>query len=643
MNNKYLKEFISRVNATHDVAKESNNIFFQKYFSQSLIVKKLFNGKIIGNDIYVFFKKIDVKIDDLSVFQENEVKCFFEDLLFKVTSNNIKLYCSLNKRDKYTYSCILENEKIFRYVTHDKESFEVLFKTLMGNVVGKIDEDPKFLLLLLYTPSLQESYRHFLISNIEDEIIDYTDIFLLPKTYQDDVETEKDFGDLVCIELIKQNKLKKNWNNLIFLYNQIGPLDKEENGFFVKYVNTVLAEKFKFLMQSTIHVKLKTDAKKFLSFLFFNNNIQSVVLDLFVNFLNKNKVFFVPEVFLDVEEKEIEKDYKNWDFDKCIIILNCFLGMRFLGYEQYSLLICYLMKKNIYGILEKIDNLENDYDQLPHCICIYSSLLFHSVDYENQKKFFIEDEISYILMKIDLNLLTIVFTEWKFSLGDSSAQFKFFVNKILSYENVEYKIVEAIPEKSLAFLNGLIGVAEPKWMEKIIRKIDENGYLTNDLEKNSHIKRWCDSIYEYIGETKDENFRVKEKEVLKVLWEDIPQIRREMPNVYIIASDYNQLEKIKLFRDKVRQISIKYESKKQYLAFNSRHEMEKLINCLGVFADRCVILCAKNKEMKIYEQAKNGNKIAECGKLISVLMEKCKQYMDDVSSLYADVEKLVLS
>lgn len=636
--NKYLKEFISRVSGTHDIAKEANVVFFQNYFSQSRVVKKIFDGITVEDDIYAFMKKIDVKIDDLSVFQENEAKYFFKDLLFKVTPGNIRLYCRLNKTNDYTFSCIMENENIYRYVTHDEESLDVFFRTLMNNVAGKINEDPKFLLLLLYTPSFKEANIHFLISNMEDELIDYTDVFLLPKPYEKIVEINSDFDDSVCVELIRQNKLKRSWNNLIFSYRQIGI---EKNEFFVKYVNSILTKNDEVLMQNTLHKKLKTDAKRFLYFLFFNENVQSSALDFFVIFINKNKVFFVPDIFFEVQDNEIEKEYQNWDFNKCITILNCFVGMRFLGFERYSLLICYLMKKNIYGILEHIDNLENGYNQLSRCICIYSSLLFHSVDYKNQKKVFVEDEISYILMKIDLDLLNIVFNEWKLSLGDNSVQFKFFVNDILSYQIVDDKIIESVAEKSLAFLNGLIGIAEPNWMEKIIQKIDKNGYLPDNLDKSSHIDRWRDSIYKYIGGMKDEIYRMNEKETIQMIWEKIPQIRSEMPNISIIANDYTQLEKVKYFREKVKRLFVQYESKKQYLTIDKRSKLEKLINCFDVFADRSVILCAKNKEMKLYEKAKNSEKIVECGKLITQLMDQCQKCLSSVPLLYAEVEKML--
>ena len=509
--NKYLKEYIRYVSGK--IGEDSpQKKYFQNYFSESSIVKKLYNEGLYDEDIYAFLEKLSVKIDNIQDLPESLKNQFFDDCLFEINTQNLREYGRVYENK---YSSIMENEKVLEYLTKDKDSFDVFLNFFIFECADFFNEEPKFLLLLLYTPEFNISLLDKFVQNISNEIIDYVDVFSLPKLYEKYVNIQGMGEEIICKCLLEKKKLKKTWNNMIFSRKQ---LQDEENDILIEYVKQVA-----FSVIDKIDSHLKDDAYDFLFWLFTNNKIDEWVLGIFISVMGSSFIVNRDNVLKSFSDRiKIEIEYKKWNSLKCIQILKLFLGLSFNESTNYLQFICYLVKNNIENIVSslikerlelKARSLEKNFligiNDRYRYNCIFSSLLYSIVEYNENNEFFKQDEVKSILKKIDLDLLDDVFDEWKKNLPEELL--KHDIEKILAYDSIIInKLIDMQISKrieSLHFLNGLIGIVDKSWMNHVARVMFNHGVFNFDNIADEKIQmkleKGFNAILDYIREESD--------------------------------------------------------------------------------------------------------------------------------------------
>ena len=510
--NNCLKDFIKYVNGKI-VENSPQKKYFQSYFSKASIIKKMYNEGLYDEDIYIFLEKISVKIDSIQNLPEQFKNRFFDNCLFEVNTPNIKLYRSLHENK---ICSLMENKKIVEYITKDKESFEKFIKIFISKFAENFNEDSKFLLLLLYTPNFNESLLQEFVQNITDETIDYTDVFSFSKRYQKYVEIEMG-SDHFCKCLLDNNKLKKTWNNMIFSRRQ---LQNEENDALIEYVNQVAQN---IIENHKIDSHLKDDVYDFIFWLFANNKIDDSILKIFISVVKESFIIDRDNVLKSFNDRiKIETEYKKWNSLKCIQILKLFLGLSFNKSINYLQFICYLVKNNIEIIVStlikerselKVHSLGKKFligiNNKYHYNCIFSSLLYSIVEYNENNEFFKQEEVKSILEKLDLDLLDDVFDEWKKNLPEEL--FKHDIEKILAYDSIIInKLIDAQIDKrkeSLHFLNGLMEIVDKSWVKHVFDIMKRHGVFefSNIEDEKNRVKLEKDYnvILDYIREESD--------------------------------------------------------------------------------------------------------------------------------------------
>lgn len=518
--NRYLREFTTYINDTYEEIEPEKKKIFKSYFSDPLMVKKILDDGSDGTDICDFLKKINVEIKNLEAFEGGTQEIFFNELLFERNSQNIKLYSRLHRKDGYLFNCYLENEKILRYVTRDNSALEVLVKSVLDEAVGEVHEDPKFLLLLLYTPSFDEPLRQSFLSQIQDECLDYVDVFSMPKPWEQYIDIEMG-TDSLCRTLIVQHKLKKTWNNILFSFRQV---DDDGEIALVDYINNLSRNEYDILnLEHNVHKRLNDVVKKFLLFIFEKPNVNTYVLKSFVSVIKENDLFFVPDVFFEKyiadDEKSIENEYKRWNTEKCAEILKFFFRMSFRSSYKYTKLIYYLVKSNpqeVFSCLDKnvgeirTSRKESFYIYFSNrnrknlFVNIYASLL----SYTNEEK---DDgslnyrEVEFLLERMDLDVLDDVIDAWKNSFPENLL--KKSIRNVLNHEDwIYHKLREQHGKtqqiESLHFLNGLINFVEKQWMARTIKYMESQGLLSKENVSGSEAflgryNMYYDAIYKY--------------------------------------------------------------------------------------------------------------------------------------------------
>lgn len=513
MMNNCLKDFIKHVNGKI-VENSPQKKYFQSYFSKSSIITKMYNEGIYDEDIYIFLEKISVKIDSIQNLPEQFKNRFFDNCLFEVNTPNIREYGRLHENK---FSSIMKNEKLLNYITKDKNSFDKFLNIFIFKCSEFFNEDPKFLLLLLYNPEFNISLLDKFVQNISNDIIDYVDVFSLPKLYENYVDIKGMGDEIICKYLLEKKKLKKTWDNMIFSRKQ---LLGEENDALIEYVNQVAQNTSKI---QKIDSRLKGDVYDFLFWLFTNNQIDDSVLKIFISVVKESFIIDRDNVLKSFNDKiKIETEYKKWNSLKCIQILKLFLGLSFDESTNYLQFICYLVKNNIENIVSTL--IEERSELKEHSFgkkflikinnkyrynCIFSSLLYSIVEYNENNEFFKQEEVKSILEKLDLDLLDDVFDEWKKNLPEKLL--KHDIEKILAYDSIIInKLIDAQIDKrkeSLHFLNGLIEIVDKSWIKRAFDIMKENGVFefSNIEDEKNRVKLEKDYnvILNYIREESD--------------------------------------------------------------------------------------------------------------------------------------------
>ncbi len=511
--NNCLKDFIKHVNGKI-VENSPQKKYFQSYFSKSSIITKMYNEGIYDEDIYIFLEKISVKIDSIQNLPEQFKNRFFDNCLFEVNTPNIREYGRLHENK---FSSIMKNEKLLNYITKDKNSFDKFLNIFIFKCSEFFNEDPKFLLLLLYNPEFNISLLDKFVQNISNDIIDYVDVFSLPKLYENYVDIKGMGDEIICKYLLEKKKLKKTWDNMIFSRKQ---LLGEENDALIEYVNQVAQNTSKI---QKIDSRLKGDVYDFLFWLFTNNQIDDSVLKIFISVVKESFIIDRDNVLKSFNDKiKIETEYKKWNSLKCIQILKLFLGLSFDESTNYLQFICYLVKNNIENIVSTL--IEERSELKEHSFgkkflikinnkyrynCIFSSLLYSIVEYNENNEFFKQEEVKSILEKLDLDLLDDVFDEWKKNLPEKLL--KHDIEKILAYDSIIInKLIDAQIDKrkeSLHFLNGLIEIVDKSWIKRAFDIMKENGVFefSNIEDEKNRVKLEKDYnvILNYIREESD--------------------------------------------------------------------------------------------------------------------------------------------
>lgn len=510
--NNCLKDFIKYVNGKI-VENSPQKKYFQSYFSKSSIITKMYNEGLYDEDVYVFLKKISVEVDSIQNLPKSFKNRFFDNCLFEINTSNIKEYGRLHKNK---FSSIMENENLLKYIRKDADSFEKFLKFFIFECAEFFNENPKFLLLLLYTPEFNISLLDNFVQNMSDEIIDYMDEFSLPKLYKNYEDKQEKVKKIICKCLLEKKKLKKTWDNMIFSRKQ---LLGEENDALIEYVNQVAQNTSKI---QKIDSRLKGDVYVFLFWLFTNNQIDDSVLKIFISVVKESFIIDRDNVLKSFNDKiKIETEYKKWNSLKCIQILKLFLGLPFDEGNNYLQFICYLVKndtkKIVSALIEERSELKvrpfgkrglikvNDKYRYNR---FFSSLLYSIAEYNENNEFFIHEEIEFILEKIDLDLLDDVFDEWKNNLKEE--KLKQDIEKILAYDSIIInKLIDAQIEKrkqSLHFLNGLIGFVDKSWIKRAFDIMKENGVFNfdniDDASKKFRLEKDYREILLYVYDLK---------------------------------------------------------------------------------------------------------------------------------------------
>lgn len=511
--NNCLKDFIKHVNGKI-VENSPQKKYFQSYFSKSSIITKMYNEGIYDEDIYIFLEKISVKIDSIQNLPEQFKNRFFDNCLFEVNTPNIREYGRLHENK---FSSIMKNEKLLNYITKDKNSFDKFLNIFIFKCSEFFNEDPKFLLLLLYNPEFNISLLDEFVQNISNDIIDYVDVFSLPKLYENYVDIKGMGDEIICKYLLEKKKLKKTWDNMIFSRKQ---LLGEENDALIEYVNQVAQNTSKI---QKIDSRLKGDVYDFLFWLFTNNQIDDSVLKIFISVVKESFIIDRDNVLKSFNDKiKIETEYKKWNSLKCIQILKLFLGLSFDESTNYLQFICYLVKNNIENIVSTL--IEERSELKEHSFgkkflikinnkyrynCIFSSLLYSVVEYNENNDFFKQEEVESILEKTDLDLLDDVFDVWKKNLPEK--MLKHDIEKILAYDSIIInKLIDAQIDKrkeSLHFLNGLIEIVDKSWVKHVFDIMKRHGVFefSNIEDEKNRVKLEKDYnvILDYIREESD--------------------------------------------------------------------------------------------------------------------------------------------
>jgi hypothetical protein len=511
--NNCLKDFIKHVNGKI-VENSPQKKYFQSYFSKSSIITKMYNEGIYDEDIYIFLEKISVKIDSIQNLPEQFKNRFFDNCLFEVNTPNIREYGRLHENK---FSSIMKNEKLLNYITKDKNSFDKFLNIFIFKCSEFFNEDPKFLLLLLYNPEFNISLLDEFVQNISNDIIDYVDVFSLPKLYENYVDIKGMGDEIICKSLLEKKKLKKTWDNMIFSRKQ---LLGEENDALIEYVNQVAQNTSKI---QKIDSRLKGDVYDFLFWLFTNNQIDDSVLKIFISVVKESFIIDRDNVLKSFNDKiKIETEYKKWNSLKCIQILKLFLGLSFDESTNYLQFICYLVKNNIENIVSTL--IEERSELKEHSFgkkflikinnkyrynCIFSSLLYSVVEYNENNDFFKQEEVESILEKTDLDLLDDVFDVWKKNLPEKLL--KHDIEKILAYDSIIInKLIDAQIDKrkeSLHFLNGLIEIVDKSWVKHVFDIMKRHGVFefSNIEDEKNRVKLEKDYnvILDYIREESD--------------------------------------------------------------------------------------------------------------------------------------------
>lgn len=511
--NNCLKDFIKHVNGKI-VENSPQKKYFQSYFSKSSIITKMYNEGIYDEDIYIFLEKISVKIDSIQNLPEQFKNRFFDNCLFEVNTPNIREYGRLHENK---FSSIMKNEKLLNYITKDKNSFDKFLNIFIFKCSEFFNEDPKFLLLLLYNPEFNISLLDEFVQKISNDIIDYVDVFSLPKLYENYVDVNGMGDEIICKYLLEKKKLKKTWDNMIFSRKQ---LLGEENDALIEYVNQVAQNTSKI---QKIDSRLKGDVYDFLFWLFTNNQIDDSVLKIFISVVKESFIIDRDNVLKSFNDKiKIETEYKKWNSLKCIQILKLFLGLSFDESTNYLQFICYLVKNNIENIVSTL--IEERSELKEHSFgkkflikinnkyrynCIFSSLLYSVVEYNENNDFFKQEEVESILEKTDLDLLDDVFDVWKKNLPEKLL--KHDIEKILAYDSIIInKLIDAQIDKrkeSLHFLNGLIEIVDKSWVKHVFDIMKRHGVFefSNIEDEKNRVKLEKDYnvILDYIREESD--------------------------------------------------------------------------------------------------------------------------------------------
>lgn len=505
----YLSEFVDFVYTSYETIEENPRKKLQAYFSQACNIKKILDVENITKRLD-FLKKIETQIKDVENLDSRYINDILEGGLFEINTPNIRLYRNLHENK---LSCLMENKKVLEYLVKDEESFDRFIKIFISRFVENFNEDPKFLLLLLYTPNFNESLLQEFVQNITDETINYIDIFSMPKQYQGYVNIELG-SDSFCKCLLDNNKLKKTWNNMIFSKRQ---LQNEENNFLIEYVNQIAQNTD---INQDIDSRLNDYAYIFLFWLFTNNEVDVDVLTKFISVMEKSFIINRDNVIKIFSDKiEIETEFKNWNTFKCIQIIKLFLGLSFNDSITYLHFICYLIKNDIEKIVSVFIKERLELKVRPFGINglikinnkyryngVFSCLLYSIVEYNENNEFFGQEEVKFILETIDLDLLDDVIDLWKKNIPEQLLRQD--VEKILAYDSIiNNKLINKQIDKrkeSLHFLKGLIGIVNRGWIKGAFDIMKEQGVFNFDnvddvksrikLEKDYHV------ILDYIGE-----------------------------------------------------------------------------------------------------------------------------------------------
>ena len=513
--NNCLKDFIKYVNGKI-VESSPQKKYFQSYFSKSSIIIKMYNEGIYDKDIYIFLEKISVKIDSIQNLPEQFKNQFFDNCLFEVNSSNIREYGRLHENK---FSSIMKNEKLLKYLTSNKELFDKFLKIFIFKHENFSNEEPKFLLLLLYASEFNISLLDEFVQNISDEIIDYIDVYSLPELYENNLKNRAMEDDVICKCLLEKKKLKKTWNNMIVSRLQ---LQDEENNALVEYVNQV-AQNTNEIQKIDSHLK-EEYIYGFIFWLFTNNRIDDKVLEIFIYVMKGSFIVNLGLVVKEFNDRiKIETEYKKWNSLKCIQILRLFLGLSFDECNNYLQFIGYLVKNDTKKIVLALIKERSELKVRPFgkrgLIKIndkylynrfFSSLLYSIVKYNENNEFFLQEEIEFILEKIDLDLLDDVFDEWEKKIREELL-LKQYIEKILAYNSIIInKLIDVQIDKrkeSLHFLNGLIGIVDKSWLKLVFDIMKMHGVFefSNIEDEKNRVKLEKDYnvVWDYIKEESD--------------------------------------------------------------------------------------------------------------------------------------------
>lgn len=649
--NSYLGEFINYVNKTYKVIEEPQKTYFQGYFSKSSIVKRLFDEYGDNSSVFEFLKKIDVKIDDINSLEEFGYDNFFNECLFDVNKKNIELYSIKHKTKDYTFSCFMENEKVLRYVMKDKLSSNFFINEIINTADEYIQEDPTFLLMVMYAPSLDESLWSLVIKKLNGEIIDFANVFLMTKSFYQDVE--RCIGkDSLCRDLIVGNKVKKTWSNLVFSYRQLA---QEDYDIFAEYLNESFINDYeKIIQENNINKQLISSVNSFLIFIFENNTVNYDVLEFFIPVL-KNENFSIIEFF---QEKYIvghEYDplsiyiQRKWKWEKCAVLLRNFLNLSFRYYRKYTLLICVLVRTNIVEILNSLNRYQNKQNdnvlnnQASSCVCIYSSLLCNSIQIDGRITLFNNNEFRTILTYIDLDVMKEIVDEWKVCLDKKYRSVC--VEKILSCEDIIFSKFKKNMTHSLIFINRLIELewVEKKWVDNAVKYMEGNRLLVEnkdneDRQKNDQYKKMKKTIYNYLGKMERAEDRIFEEKIIKEIWREFPEAMKDISHVIEYKSYDFDTSRIHPLMELVNSLIIKYELKRHYLVSQNGENLRKILNYSRRFIDQTVFLCKKEQEIINYKNIGFLEKIEECEKDFATIKQKNDVLYEKICALYHSIE-----
>ena len=624
--NSRLNEFVSYVNTNYEKIDAMKQSFFKKYFSKVSNVNKLND-----NDVHKieFLKKVDAKVDNLQKIQESEINEFFNELLFEVNVDNIMLYCLKHKKNNYRFSCFMDNEKVFRYIAQDSESFNAFMNVFTSNAEGNFCEDPKFLLLLMYTPDLKKTYYPFFINNIVDGSIDYTDVFSMIKPWSSYVDIQM-YNDSVCELLIENNKLKRTWNNLIFSYRQL-----DENEKLINYINGIGQKGDDgFYGDLAIHNGLINWSKNFVLFLFENKKINSFVLDLFIKLVRGLSVpDIIQEKIIDNEDYEIEKKYTEWNREKCLYVLQCFFNVSFHTNIRYSKLISYLMKNDLERNLNQLDNpiimKFRGINPTSRLICIYASILYSSFDINDRKSLFNKDEMQSVLNKINLSDIDSIFSEWENCLDKDEVSK--LVNSILLNEKIIFEKFLQNRKTTLILLEELIGIADPLWMEKALSYMDScdffdrEEYSENENEKmQMRFDQYRERLYKYIYSSNGN--KNNDQKIIDELLKKIDLDKKELDYLRQNIEISNLNKRIERLKSKLKFLHKEYDCKKIYISLEKQQSMDKLYNTFNHLADNIMQYYTYSVDILKYQNEDNSIKIQEYKDKMFILKHEYDKY-----------------